>query len=128
MPLTFNNVGNVPINLRPVGLVWLEESNWSGRTLVNALRNIDSDHGIEDILSFSVKDMKKSMVKPARIKIEPREVAQLMPGVTLERTIDFTLPKGLRKGAHYKGFIKFNEITVWMNVFCNGSENSTKRI
>jgi len=125
--LVFENSGNTPILLNDVAMVWLEEINWVGRTTVYSLRDIDETSDHSDLLNQTLGTLKKHMLSPTSIKLEPRLKTVLQPGERFEKEMKLTLPKGMLKGKQYKGFIKLNEATLWLEVDCNGSENSTKR-
>ncbi len=121
------NFGNMPVVLHDAAMIWLEEKNWVGRTFVYMMRDSVEGETHQQFLDRVVDGFRASMVAPVSVHFEPKADAVLPPGVSVERNMTLTLPKGLQKGKVYHGFIKINEKRVWVELNCNGSHNSTKR-
>lgn len=122
--LVLTNRGNVPIDLRDVAMIWLEEVNWAGRTLVYSLRASQPDDDWQAFANRLLQDFRREMVAPARIQLQPPMTGALAPGQRLERTLRLTLPGGLRKGRRYQGFIKLGERRIWMELYCDAGETA----
>lgn len=120
--LTITNLGNVPIELGDVAMIWLRERDWIGRTLVYSLRETTETETYEDFANRLLHDLREAIIAPARIRLEPTMKAALAAGMTLERTLSITLPAGLKKGRRYLGFIKINDDRIWMELYCTGSQ------
>lgn len=120
VPLTVINQGNVPVALRDVGMVWLRERDWIGRTLVYTLREIEEDDTYEDFANKLLHDFRRAIVTPARIRLSPVPEDSLTVGQCVQRSLEITLPQGLKKGRLYMGFIKINETRIWLELYCNG--------
>lgn len=116
--LRLHNRGNLPINLGDVAMVWLRERDWIGRTLVYSLRETSPEDNYEDFANRLLQNFRASLVVPARISLTPATV--LAPGEQLERSLALTLPRDIRKGRQYRGFIKINEYRIWMELHCTG--------
>ncbi|MDC0664126.1 hypothetical protein [Marinobacter sp. SS21] len=125
--LTLSNRGNVPIELRDVSMVWLEEVNWAGRTLVDTLRATSAEDGYEEFANRLVQEFRRSLVVPARIRFRPSLGQALAPGQCIERSLSLTLPPGLKKGRRYLGFIKVDAGRIWLRLYCNANETAPKR-
>lgn len=121
--VVLHNLGNTPIAIDDVAMVWLREQWWIGRTLVYTLRETGPEDTYEDFANRLLHSFRKSIVAPARIRLEPESGKRLAPGQTLARTLTMTLPRGLRKGRRYLGFIKVNEERFWLELYC--SRNGT---
>ena len=119
VPITISNEGNVPVALRDVGMVWLRERDWIGRTLVYALRETQEGDTYEDFANRLLHDFRRAIVSPARIQLTPTLDGPLAVGQCLTRTLDVTLPQGLQKGRLYMGFIKINETRIWLELYCD---------
>lgn len=120
VPITITNEGNVPVALRDVGMVWLRERDWIGRTLVYALRETQESDTYEDFANRLLHDFRRAIVSPARIQLAPALDGPLAVGQCLTRTLEMTLPQGLQKGRLYMGFIKINETRIWLELYCDG--------
>lgn len=125
--LSLTNLGNVPIELRDVSMVWLEEVNWAGRTLVDSLRATGAEDSYEDFANRLLQEFRRSLVVPARIRFQPSLAEALAPGQRIERSFRLTLPPGLKKGRQYLGFIKIDEDRIWLRLYCNASDIPQKR-
>lgn len=120
LPITITNKGNVPVALRDVGMVWLRERDWIGRTLVYTLRKVDESDTYEDFANKLLHDFRRAIVPTARINLKPVLDAPLGVGECIQRSLALTLPPGLKKGRRYMGFIKINESRIWLELHCNG--------
>lgn len=116
--VVLRNLGNTPIAIDDVAMVWLREQWWIGRTLVYTLRDTGPEDTYEDFANRLLHSFRKSIVSPARIRLGPESEKQLAPGQSLTRKLTMTLPKGLRKGRRYLGFIKVNEEQFWLELYC----------
>ncbi|OZG70190.1 hypothetical protein BTA51_27345 [Hahella sp. CCB-MM4] len=121
------NAGNVPLSVGDVGMVWFRERNWIGRTLVYSLREAAEDEDYEAFANRILHDFKASIIPPVSIQMEPLPDETLHPATALDRTLTFTAPPGLQKGRTYSGFVKINMTRIWLELYCNGSPNSSKR-
>jgi len=119
--LCITNLGNVALDLRDIGMVWLREYDWIGRTLVYTLRETDTNDRFEDFSSRLLHTFHNDMIPPAKIQFKPSAEGLLSAGSAMLRTLSITLPSGLKKGRRYSGFIKINEIRIWLEVYCSGS-------
>lgn len=117
--VVLSNLGNTPIAIDDVAMVWLREQRWIGRTLVYTLRETEPDDTYEDFANRLLHSFRQSIVVPARIRMEPISGKLLAPGQSLTRKLTMTLPSGLRKGRHYLGFIKVNEDQFWLELHCS---------
>ena len=125
--LVIHNPGNVTHTLDEVGMVWLEERDWVGRTLVSALRESPSDEAVQPALERLLVQLRKSMLPAVRVALK-YDSPEIRPGDTRVVDIELTLPaEGMSKGRSYLGFIKLMGSRLWMEVACTGSPNSTKR-
>lgn len=116
--LVLSNLGNIPIAIDDVAMIWLREHSWIGRSLVYTLRETGPEDTYEDFANRLLHSFRESIVAPARIRLEPESEQLLAPGQTLTRTLTMNLPKGLKKGRHYLGFIKVNEDQFWLELYC----------
>ncbi len=120
--ISITNLGNVDLELGDVGMVWLREFDWVGRTLVYTLRETTEGDSYEDYATRLVQHFRKDIIPPARIQFEPTAIRAIAAGKTLLRTFSLILPPGLKKGRRYLGFIKINEKRIWLEVFCTGNK------
>lgn len=125
--VTFENLGNTCISLQDLSMVWLEEKNWGGHTLVQTIRDTPADADYTGYLNTLLKNFQNSMIAPAKVELSPSEPNVIHPGELLEKTVSLTLPPGLKKGKTYHGFIKIRRYRIWLAVYCNGSPNSSIR-
>ena len=130
--LTITNQGNVPLNIKDVGMVWLREHDWVGRTLVYTIRETDPKDSLNDFGNRLLQTFRDEIIPPAKIKFSPTNhqkeaIDTLTPGNAVERTLNLTLPTALKKGRRYLGFIKINESRIWLEVYCSGSRSTTKK-
>ncbi|WP_020405577.1 hypothetical protein [Hahella ganghwensis] len=121
------NTGNVPLAIGEVGMVWFRERHWIGRTLVYSLREAADNEDYETFANRLLHDFKSSIIPPVSIHMEPTKEESLGPAARVERTLTFTAPAGLQKGRTYQGFVKINMTRIWLELYCNGSPNSSKR-
>ena len=120
--ITISNLGNVALEFGDVGIVWLREQNWVGRTLVYTLRDTTAEDSFEDFENHLLQNFRKDIIPPARIQFEPAKINAISAGETLIRKLTLTLPPGLMKGRRYLGFIKINENRIWLEVYCSGGQ------
>jgi hypothetical protein len=119
--ISIKNLGNVPLDIRNVGMVWLREKDWIGRTLVYTLRETAPNESLNDFGDRLLHTFHDDMIPPAKIQFEPVIQDLLAAGCNMLRTICLTLPLGIKKGRRYLGFIKINENRIWLEVYCSGS-------
>ena len=120
------NESNTVQTHREVALVFLEERNWIGRSLVFALREAKEEEGHQAALDRVLHELKISLARPARINIRT-DFAELQPGEARELELEIALPAELVKGRTYFGSTKFMSGKLNFKVECNGAQNSTKR-
>jgi hypothetical protein len=123
----FENFGNTCIALQDLSMVWLEEKNWAGHTLVQTIRDTPADADYTGYLNTLLKNFQNSLIAPAKVELSPSEPDVIHPGERLEKTVSLILPPGLKKGKTYHGFIKIRRYRIWLAVYCNGSPNSSIR-
>jgi hypothetical protein len=121
-----SNRGNVTETMRDVALVFLEERNWVGRSLVYALREVAEDDGHQAYFDRVVHELRTTNAGPAKVSISGDHDV-LRPGETAEVNVEITLPKELIKGRTYIGSTPFMSGKLSFEVEANGSINSTKR-
>tara|TARA_R110001592_G_scaffold86031_1_gene254034 strand:- start:41399 stop:42196 length:798 start_codon:yes stop_codon:yes gene_type:complete len=120
--LSITNFGNVAVEFGDVGMVWLREYDWIGRTLVYALRETTEDDSYVDFNNRLLHNFRKDIIPPARIQFEPAKIISIASGMSIIRTLMLMLPPGLMKGRRYLGFIKINENRIWLEVYCTGGQ------
>jgi hypothetical protein len=125
--VTFENFGNVPVSLQDLSMVWLEEKNWGGHTIVQTIRDTPTDADYTGYLNTLLKNFQNSMVAPAKVELSPSTPDVVNPGQIIEKTVSLVLPPGLKKGKTYHGFIKVRRYRIWIALYCNGSPNSSIR-
>lgn len=119
--LVLRNHGNISHTLHEVGMVWLEERDWVGRTFVYALREAaEKETGHQAFFDRALEQFKKSMVHTVQVLLK-YDKADLNPGDTRQVMLDITLPESLRKGRTYFGFIKLMGMRLWIEVRCTHS-------
>ena len=124
--VVITNRGNVTETLRDRALVFLEERNWVGRSMVYALRETKAEEGYQPYLHRLVTELRATIARPARVTLRG-EVSEVHPGVTLEVRLEITLPDELSKGRTYVGSTPFMSSELFFEVECNGARKSTKR-
>ena len=124
--LVIRNTGNVTFSLPDVSMVWLEERDWVGRTLVYTLRESPNSEGHQKYLDRVMGELRSTMIPATRVfldstpqKIKPGDVAQIL--------LKLTLPKELKKGRTYLGFIKMPSRRFWLEIECIGARKTDKR-
>jgi len=137
-----DNPGNIPMQTMDAGMIWLREQNWIGRTLVYSLREAADDENYEHFANRLLHDFKQSMIPPASVRLTSmqsgstkkdsiqrasKQEGLLAPGEFMNKNLALIAPPGLEKGRTYLGFVKINMTRIWLELFCNGSPNSTKR-
>lgn len=125
--LSLQNLGNVPLELGDVGMVWLREQNWIGRTLVYTLRETSEEETYEDFLNHLLHSFHDEMIPPARVLFEPAKIFTLGAGKHIVRNLSMTIPPGLKKGRRYAGFIKINDSRIWLELYCTGNATTPKK-
>jgi hypothetical protein len=120
------NESNATQTCRDIALVFLEERNWVGRSLVFALRETKEDEGYQAYLDRVVRELKVSLTRPARVTIRTG-FSELQPGESRELELEITLPAELVKGRTYFGSTKFMSGKLIFRVECNGASESTRR-
>ncbi len=124
--LVIRNHGNISHTLHDVGMIWLEEQDWVGRSFVYALREAaEKAEGHQAFLDQVLEQFKKSMVHTIQVSLSYDD-AEVKPGDTRQVMLDITLPDGLKKGRTYYGFIKLMGKRLWVEVRCTHSGKSPK--
>ena len=121
------NRGNVPVEIAGGSQVWLREREWVGRTLVYTLRETEESDDAHAFANRLLGSFRESMMPPATVRFSPGKALTLQGAEIAQRTLSITLPRGLKKGCHYLGFIKIADDRLWFEVYCNGSSASGKR-
>jgi hypothetical protein len=124
--LVIHNPGNITHTLDKAAMVWLEERDWVGQTLVYTLRKSVENEKHQAYLDRMLDELRKSMLPPVRVALK-YDSPEIRPGDTRVLELEITLPSGMNKGRTYLGFIKLMGKRLWLEVACNGSPNSTKR-
>jgi uncharacterized membrane protein len=124
--LVITNRGNVSETLRDLALVFLEEQNWVGRSLVYALRETKAEEGHQPYLDRVVGELRATLSHPARVTLRG-DVSEIHPGERREVRAEIKLPDELIKGRTYEGSAAFMSSELFFEVECNGTSNSTKR-
>jgi hypothetical protein len=119
--ILLTNAGNTPVDLTDVGMVWLREQNWIGRTLVYNLRETGDDETYEDFANRLLHRFHDEMIASARIVFDADTPSRIGAGQRLIRHFSLTAPAGMKKGRRYLGFIKINENRIWLEIYCTGS-------
>lgn len=120
------NNGNVTHTLSKRGVVFFEEANWVGRSLVFALREIAAEDGVQRYLDRVVKELVGSMASMTTVTIGAPHPT-LKPGSTMEVKLAFDLPEQLTKGRTYGTWLNVAGAHITFELLCNGSANSTLR-
>jgi hypothetical protein len=124
--LVLRNHGNVSHTLHEVGMIWLEEQDWVGRTFVYSLRDAaEKEKEHQAFLDRVLEQFKKSMVHTVQVSLT-YDKAELKPGDTRQVMLDITLPDSLKKGRTYFGFVKLMGKRLWVEVRCTHSGKSLK--
>ncbi len=124
--LVIRNRGNVSHTLHDIGMVWLEEQDWVGRTFVYALREAaEKTEGHQAFLDQVLEQFKKTMVHTVQVSLSYDD-ADFKPGDTRQVMLDITLPGSLKKGRTYFGFIKLMGKRLWVEVRCTHSGKPSK--
>lgn len=124
--VVITNDGNVTETLRNLALVFLEERNWIGRSMVYALRETSEEEGHRAYLDRLVRELRATISRPARVTIRG-EVSEIHPGETRDVRLEITLPGELIKGRTYVGSTPLMSSRLSLKVECSGANNSTKR-
>jgi hypothetical protein len=124
--VVISNRGNVKETLRPLALVFLEERDWVGRSLVYALRETKEGEGHQPYFDRVVQELRSTISRPARVNVRG-DVSELEPGQSVEVELEIALPKELIRGRTYVGSTPFMSGELSFEIFCNGAVNSTRR-
>lgn len=126
LAVSLTNRGNVTHTLPKTGVIFFEESNWVGRSLVFALREAAADEGVQPYLDRVLHELVGSMAGTTTVTIGAPQ-RTLEPGVTLHATLTFTLPERLAKGRTYDTWLAIAGTRITFELLCNGSANSLLR-
>jgi hypothetical protein len=124
--VSLTNHGNVTHTLSKHGVIFFEEANWVGRSLVFALRETGAEDGIQRYLDRVVKELVESMASTTAVTIAAPKPT-LAPGSTEQITLTFDLPERLTKGRTYGTWLTIAGTTITFELLCNGSAKSTIR-
>ncbi len=124
--LVVRNDGNVALTFHDLSMVWLEERNWPGRTLVYALRESPEKEAHQAFFDRVLEEFRKSMIPSSRVSLEC-DKPLINPGEAREIRLGITLPKELKKGRTYFGFIKLSGKRLWLEVQCTGAPKPANR-
>lgn len=124
--VVLGNRGNVPETVPEAALVFLEERNWVGRSLVQTLRESGENEGHQEYLDRVLHELKATVARPARVTIRSGS-GELEPAETRELELEVALPSELIKGRTYYGSTRFMSAKLVFEVVCNGTTRSTKR-
>jgi hypothetical protein len=124
--LVIRNTGNIVFSLPDVSLIWLEEQDWVGRSLVYTLRESSKSDNYEDFFNRTLKKFQSEMIPSTRVMLESKS-STIHPGDVAEVQLTLTLPEELKKGRTYFGFIKMPGRRLWFEIECNGVHKSGKR-
>ena len=127
--IQFHNQGNTSITLPGRSMLWLEERNWVGHSLVQTVRSIKDDDDYEAYMDALISQFKQSMLPSIPVDFDLDESAgdppkkgpdlSLAPGDRVTRRVSIKLPEGLRKGKTYHGFVKIRKFRFWIEIFCD---------
>jgi hypothetical protein len=120
------NRGNLTETVPELALVFLEERNWVGRSLVQALQETGDDERHQEYLDRVLHELKATVSRPARVTVKSG-AGELRPGETRELKLEVALPSELIKGRIYFGSTRFMSAKLVFEVVCNGTTSSTKR-
>lgn len=116
--LVIRNTGNVAFSVPDVSMVWLEEQDWLGRTVVYALRESPKSEGHQQFFDRVLEELRSTMVPATRVLFESKQ-SEIKPGDMAQVLLKLTLPKELKKGRTYLGFIKIPTRRLWLEIECN---------
>jgi hypothetical protein len=123
---SITNNGNVTHALAKSGVIFFEEANWVGRSLVFALREASAEEGVQRYLDRVLRELLDSVVSTTKVAIGTSQHT-LEPGATLQLRLAFTLPDRLTKGRTYGTWLPIAGTQITFELLCNGSANSTLR-
>ena len=123
---SLTNNGNVTHTLAKTGVIFFEEANWVGRSLVFALREASADEGVQRYLDRVLHELVQSMVGTTTVAISAPQ-RTLEPGGTLQLRLAFILPDRLAKGRTYGTWLPIAGTRITFELLCNGTANSTLR-
>jgi len=123
---SITNHGNVTHTLAKTGIVFFEEANWVGRSLVFALREAAADEGVQRYLDRVLGELVHTMASTTTVAIAAPQ-RTLEPGAMLQLRLAFTLPDRLTKGRTYGTWLPIAGTRITFELLCNGTANSTLR-
>lgn len=121
-----SNDGNVAHAVPKVLLVFFEEQDWIGRSVVDALRDTEPDTPYSGYLDRLLREFRSSLLSPARVIVD-RDVETLEPGHVAEMTLRLSAPPGLVKGRHYVGSTTFLGRPLQFELECTGAAGSRRK-
>jgi hypothetical protein len=124
--VVLSNRGNVTETVPETALIFLEERNWVGRSLVHALRESDEDERHQEYLDRLFRELRATVSRPSRVTVKSG-AGELRPGEVRELELEVALPSELIKGRTYYGSTRFMSARLVFEVVCNGTTSSTKR-
>jgi hypothetical protein len=123
---SLTNNGNAPQALPKNGVVFFEETNWVGRSLVFALRDASAGEGMQRYLDRVLHELVHTMASTTTVTINAPQ-RTIEPGSTFQLRLAFTLPDRLTKGRTYSAWLPLAGTRVTFELQCNGAANSTLR-
>lgn len=124
--LFLENRGNVPAAVHENALVFFEEVDWTGRSLVFAMREASPEEGHQAYLDRVFKELRSTMVHKTRVAIEAA-AETLHPGESHQVKLSMTLPAGLHKGRNYAAFLDIAGTRIRLDLACDGTQISKTR-
>ncbi|HEY4133415.1 MAG TPA: hypothetical protein VGM50_22540 [Gemmatimonadaceae bacterium] len=113
--VVFSNFGNVPIQIRPIGVVVLDEELVHCRALRGALADVgDSMKGLDDFLVALGKRYKK-LYDTLAIKVQ-NDAVTLAPGDTQAVDLTIALPDKLETSSRYTGYAAISTSTLTFTI------------
>ena len=120
------NTGNVAFAIGPANSMFFEETYWLGRSLVYAMREANADDGAEKYLDRVVRELRTTMPGTTSVRVAS-DSKTLEPGAQALVRLTFELPTGLIKGRVYAASLTVAGAHIYVELTCNGAENSAKR-
>ncbi len=109
------NRGNVVQRIPRHAMVFLEELDWLGRSVVHALREATRDEGVVRVLDRLVLELKDTMMPTTPVTLTSA-AQKLAPGQSVPVEFEFTLPAAIVKDRRYRAFMKLFGGRVWLDV------------
>ncbi len=128
--VNFQNKGNMDIVLPGRSMVWFEERDWLGHSLVQSFREVQNETGYEEYFNTLIKRFKKTMLPAVMVDFDIADNKSkgpdlvLKPGSGVSRLLTITLPPGLQKGKTYHGFVKIHRYRFWLALYCESGQSS----